>query len=261
MTDYVSRIWQLRYFWMALVRVDLRRCYRHSVLGLGWSLLLPLSMTIVLCTVFATLFNVEIRTFGPYLLAGLTVWNFITGVMGQGCQSFLQGEAYIRQHPAPLAIYPLRTTLGAGVHLISGLVVVLGLMWCLNGVANIGPVLVSLPPTLVLLFGLAWSLAVCTGILNVLFQDVQHLIQVLLQVVFYLTPIMYPAKVLRDRGLDWLIAWNPLSAFLELIRAPMVEAQFPTLGAYGIALATVACTGGLACLLLAKFERRMIFYL
>ena len=107
MTAYVSEIWRLRHFWLALVRVNLRRCYRHSILGLGWSLLLPLSMTVVLCTVFATLFDVEVRTFAPYLLAGLTVWNFLTSVMTQGCQSFLQGESYIRQHPAPLAIYPL----------------------------------------------------------------------------------------------------------------------------------------------------------
>jgi len=104
-------------------------------------------------------------------------------------------------------------------------------------------------------------LAVCMGILNVLFQDIQHLIQVLLQVVFYLTPIMYPAKLLRDRGLTWVVAWNPLSAFLELVRAPMVDAELPSLSAYGVAVATVLLAGAGACLLLAKFERRMIFYL
>jgi ABC-type polysaccharide/polyol phosphate export permease len=245
---------------LALVRVDLRRCYRHSILGLGWSLLLPLSMTVVLCTVFATLFDVEVRTFAPYLLAGLTVWNFVTSVMTQGCQSFLQGESYIRQHPAPLAIYPLRATLGASIHLLAGLAVVLGLVWCLSGFANV-PVLISLLPTLLLLFCFAWSLAVCMGVLNVLFQDIQHLIQVLLQVVFYLTPIMYPAKVLRERGLTWVVAWNPLSAFLELVRAPLVNAELPSLSAYTIATATVLIAGAGACLLLARFERRMIFYL
>ncbi len=260
MTGYVTDIWRLRYFWMALVRVDLRRSYRHSILGLGWSLLLPLSMTVVLCTVFARLFNVEIRTFAPYLLAGLTAWNFLTSVMTQGCQSFLQGEAYIRQHPAPLAIYPLRTTLGAGIHLLAGLAVVLGLSWCLNGFGNL-PALISLVPSLALFFILAWSLAVCMGVLNVLFQDIQHLIQVLLQVVFYVTPIMYPANVLRERGLNWVLVFNPISAYLELIRAPIIQAQWPALSVYAAALLTALVAAGMACLLLMRFERKMIFYL
>jgi len=259
-TAYAAEIWRLRYFWMALVRVDLRRSYRHSVLGLGWSLLLPLSMTVVLCTVFANLFNVEVRTFAPYLLAGLTVWNFITAAMTQGCQSLFQGEPYIRQHPAPLAIYSLRTTLGAGIHLLAGLVVVLGLVWLLNGFANLRT-LIMLPPTLILLFVLAWSLAVCMGIFNVMFQDVQHIVQVLLQVIFYLTPIMYPAHVLRERGLSWVADWNPIGAFLELIRAPIVEAQFPSLTACAIASATTLVSTAAAFLLMAKFERRIIFYL
>lgn len=260
MTDYVAEIWRLRHFWLALVRVDLKRCYRHSILGLGWSLLLPLSMTIVLCTVFAKLFNADVRTFAPYLLAGLTAWNFLTSVMTQGCQCFLQGESYIRQHPAPLAIYPLRTTLGASIHLLAGLVVVLGLSWCLNGFGNV-PVLISLVPSLALFFILAWSLAVCMGVLNVLFQDIQHLIQVLLQVVFYVTPIMYPANVLRERGLNWVLIFNPISAYLELIRAPMIHAELPPVSAYAAALLTAAIAASAACLLLARFERKMIFYL
>jgi lipopolysaccharide transport system permease protein len=259
-TAYVTEIWRLRHFWLALVRVDMRRCYRHSILGLGWSLLLPLSMTVVLCTVFANLFNVEVRTFAPYLLAGLTVWNFVTSAMTQGCQSFLQGESYIRQHPAPLAIYPLRTTLGAGIHLLAGLVVLIALSWCLNGFGNM-VALVSLVPTLALFFVLAWSLATCMGVLNVLFQDVQHLVQVLLQVVFYVTPIMYPANILRERGLNWVLVFNPLSAYLQLIRSPLIDAEFPPLSAYGAALATAAFAAAGACLLLNRFERRMIFYL
>jgi ABC-type polysaccharide/polyol phosphate export permease len=259
-TRYVSEIWRLRHFWLALVRVDLRRSYRHSILGLGWSLLLPLMMTVVLCTVFANLFNVQVRTFAPYLLAGLTVWNFISAVLSQGCQSFLQGESYIRQHPAPLAIYPLRTTLGAGIHLLAGLVVVLGLVWCVQGVHNL-PALVSLLPTLFVLFVLSWALAVCMGVVNILFQDAQHLTQVLLQVLFYLTPIMYPSQLLRNRGLGWVADWNPLSAFLELVRAPLVYAEFPPLSAYAAAAATALLAATGACLLLARFERKMIFYL
>ena len=59
MIGYFSKIWRLRYFWMALVRNDLRNRYRRSVIGIGWSLLQPIAMTIVLCVVFCQLFEHE----------------------------------------------------------------------------------------------------------------------------------------------------------------------------------------------------------
>ena len=121
------------------------------------------------------------RTFAPFLLSGLTFWGFITAVVMQGCQCFFQGESYIRQHPAPLAIYPLRTTLGAGFHFLLGFGIALVFVWWVNGFGNL-PALLSLVPTFVLLFVVGWSLAVCMGVANVMFQDSQHLIEIVMQI-------------------------------------------------------------------------------
>ncbi len=125
MTAYVADMWRLRHFWMGLVRSDLRNRYRRSLLGLGWSLLQPVAMTIVLCTVFAgVLFGASAREYAPFVLSGLTFWSFVSVTAITGCQCFFQGESYIRQHRAPLAIYPLRTTLGTAYHFVVGLAVV-----------------------------------------------------------------------------------------------------------------------------------------
>ena len=102
----------------------------------------------------------------------------------QGCQCFFQGEPYIRQHPAPIAIYPLRTALGETVHFLIALCVVLGLVWYLHGFGNL-PVLLTLVPTLLLLFVFVWSLALIAGFANVYFQDTQHLADVGFQILFY----------------------------------------------------------------------------
>ena len=64
-TSYLSDIWRLRYFWMALVRIDLRNRYRRSMIGIGWSLLHPIAMTIVLCIVFSQLFKLEHKDLCP----------------------------------------------------------------------------------------------------------------------------------------------------------------------------------------------------
>src|SRR6185437_1007560 len=113
---------------------------------LGWSLLHPIAMTTVICIVFHKLFDMDVADYGPFLLSGLTTWSYIASAISQGCETFYAGEPYIRQHPAPLAIYPLRTVLGAAFHFSLALVVVLILTWWFKGFGNL-PAIVTLIPT------------------------------------------------------------------------------------------------------------------
>lgn len=260
MVGYLAHVWRLRYFWSSLVRIDLRTRYRRSVLGIGWSLLNPILMTVVLCAVFCPLFGADYRHFAPFLLSGLAFWNFLVSTASQGCHCFYQGEAYIRQHAAPLAIYPLRTALGTAIHGAAALSMAMVLTWCIQGFGNL-PALLSLIPTLFLMLLLGWSLAVCCGITNVMFPDAQHLIDVLFQILFYLTPVMYPARMLAERRMEWMVRLNPLSSFLELLRAPILEGRLASWGAYATATAMVAILMALAALALSRMERRLIFYL
>ena len=85
--------------------------------------------------------------------------------------------------------------------------------------------------------------------------------EVLFQILFYLTPVMYPAKVLSERRMEWLVTYNPLAAFLELLRQPILEGRIPAWSTYATALALVATLLGVAALVLTRLERRLIFYL
>ena len=260
MTAYVTELWRLRHFWMALVRNDLRNRYRRSVLGLGWSLLQPIAMTVVLCTVFVGVFDVSLSDYAPYLLSGLTFWSFISATAVTGCQSFLQGESYIRQHRAPLAIYPLRTTLGSGYHFLVGMGLVLAAIGIFAGFHN-PLVLLSLIPSLALLFVFAWSLAVCTGTLNMLFHDTQHLLEIILQILFYLTPIIYKPEILIKRNLGWAVRFNPFAVLLDLIRQPLLEGSLPSVETVRASVLIVAGTVVAAAMLLRWCERRLIFFM
>jgi len=260
MVDYIRQMWNCRWFWYSLVRMDLRSRYRGSVLGMGWSLLNPIAMTVIFCTVFATLLNQDIRFYAPYVMAGLAVWNFLLHSTLEGCQCFLRAESYIRQYPAPMAIYPLRNTLSHGFHfcLAMGLVIVLTVAlrgW--PGVIPIFSVFLTLPFFLVS----GWAISVVFGLANIHFRDTRHLCEIGFQVLFYLTPIMYPISLLSERGLGWLVRLNPVVPYLELIRQPMLEARVADPMAWlFVALATtlLALTAGLA---LRSREPKVILYL
>ncbi len=258
MGNYLGAMWRCRYFWLSLVKNDLRTRYRRSMLGMGWSLLHPLAMTAILCIVFHTLFGQDISQYGPFLLAGLACWNYIVTVTVQGCQCLFMGEVYIRQYPAPMAIYPLRTALGGVIHFLIALALVLVLDGFINGFSP--PLaLLSLIPSVALLFLFGWSAAVLAGFANVYFTDTQHLSEVAFQIMFYATPIMYPASMLQQRNLGWMVRYNPAVWFLRLIREPILEGKVPSAMTFAGAGLVVLVSVTAATLALVRFQRRVIF--
>jgi ABC-type polysaccharide/polyol phosphate export permease len=250
--------------------MDLRARYRGSALGLGWSLLHPIAMTTIICTVFCVLFKQDLRTYAPFVFSGMTFWGFFAAVAVQGCQCFFDGESYIRQFPAPMAIYPLRTVLGSAIHFSIGLLLATALA-CWVGPRGASRemqllALFSLVPTFALLLLFGWSVAVLFGLLNVRFRDTRHLAEVGLQGLFYMTPIMYDPKYGtgdwkgRDK-LTLMLDCNPLTPFLRLLREPLLNGHAPSLTMYAFAGMTVLILVTMAVFALKSEERRLIFYL
>jgi ABC-type polysaccharide/polyol phosphate export permease len=224
----------------------------------------PIGMTVILSTVFTTVFQQDVHTYVPYLFTGLTLWNFFVVVVTQGCQCFFMAEPYIRQYPAPMAIYPLRATLSSGFHFLVGLLLVLAFSaWVHWGDGRLQlTTIVSLLPTLLLLLLAGWAVALLFGLATVRFRDTQHLTDVGLQALFYMTPVMYPDTLLHSRPrLAEAMQYNPLVPFLKLLREPIVHGHPASLATYAAAGVTVGVLLLLACLALRADERRLIFYL
>jgi lipopolysaccharide transport system permease protein len=260
MSHYLAAIWKCRYFWLSLVNMDLRKRYRRSALGVGWSLLHPIAMTAILCTVFPRVFGgVSVREYAPSVLVGLCFWHFITSTTLLGSQCLISGERYIRQYPVPMAIYPLRTVLGSAFHFVIVLGLVLVMRFFLIGFSGTLS-FVSLIPTLLMTFVLGWSLATLAGFVTAYFPDMQHLAEVGLQILFYATPIIYPPDRIGGR-LGWVIHYNPLAAFMELLRAPILHGEFPELSRLSLAAFCTAAIAGLATLTLVRLQKTIIFQL
>jgi ABC-type polysaccharide/polyol phosphate export permease len=210
--------------------------------------------------VFHEIFHRPIREYLPYLLCGLGCWSYLTGVATQGCQTYIQAEPYIRQHPLPLAVYPLRTTLGVMIHFLIALGLVIALSLGLRGPAH-APDLLSLVLALPFLLAFGWALSILTGFVNVAFRDTQHILDVVFQILFYLTPIIYPSDFLAGTRVGWLMAYNPFAPFLDLIREPLIEGR-PATPASWVAAAGITLSLGLISAVSLSFQqRRVVLYL
>lgn len=257
---YIHRLWDLRYFLFSIVGMDLRARYKRSILGVGWSLVRPLAMTTVLCLIFCRLFNLSIREYAPFLLCGITLWQFIYESAYLGCSCFLQGAAYIRQQPVPLALFPLRIVLGTGLHASISIGMTLCLIFLIRGLPALTTFAVVLPSLLLVLI-FCWSLAVFFGLLHTYFPDTQHLMEILFQILFYLTPILYPPEMIRSRKeFAWFIDFNPLSYLFDAVRQPLLTDTFPPLHTYLVLASFVVGFTLMALLCLRKMEKNLVFW-
>lgn len=258
--SYLMGIWRARYFWTHLSFSDLRSRWRRSFFGVLWTLIQPLGMTILLSVVFGTIFKTDVKSYAPYILSGMVVWEFMTASTMGGALSFVQADAYIKQCRHPLAIYTLRTVFTnvvvlslAFMSLVIWVLIVMpqNLGWSWLAALSIFPILVML----------AWPLATAMAYVATRFRDLPHALGLIMQAMWFISPIYFEAKVFRSGDLHWLVDLNPIYHILEIVRAPMLRGQWPTLENYAYCFGTVAILTLIAVLMGRKAEKKVIFYL
>jgi lipopolysaccharide transport system permease protein len=262
MIPHLKAIWQFRYFWGSLVKLDLLSRYRRSVLGIGWSLLYPLSMTTVICIAFGSLMGAEDwKNYAPYVLAGLAIWDFMKGSLIQCCDAFYRAEAYIRQCPVPLTVYVIRAVLGQFIHFV------IAFLLCVVGLSlirqSVDPLLMvpSLVPAIVLLVIFTGCLGMIAAFANAYFHDTKHLIEVVSGLLFFLTPIIFTPKQVVEKIGHLMIDLNPVAHFLFMIQQPLIYGHPVPMQYYTTAIAMCVVAFGLACATVAWLQKRLIFQL
>lgn len=260
MLSYFSRIWSARYFWVHLALADLRSRWRRSFFGVTWSIIQPLGLTLLLTLVFSRLFNTDIVTYAPYILSGIIVWEYISANTVGGSLSFVQADAYIKQCNHPLAIYTLRSVVS------SAIVLMLASLSLYSWVAVVSPqnigwswlATLTLYPILALI---AWPVSTILAYASARFRDIPHALGLVMQSLWFVSPVYFEAKMFQNGGLHALVDYNPIYHILQLIRAPLLQGQWPTASNYMFSIGTAVFFGIVAILVGYKSERKVIFYL
>src|SRR5262249_30453564 len=152
----------------------------------------------------------------PFVLSGLAPWSFLSGAFLDGCLCVRQAEKFMRVYPAPLAIYALRTVCSLSFHFLVILGICIVFSWALLGFGNL-KTLIFLAPALILFLVFGLSVVQIFGILDIYFPDNKHIMQMGLQMLFYMLPIIYPPESLNSELFRNVLHYNPLGAFILLI--------------------------------------------
>ncbi len=215
-----------------LVKTDFLLRYQGSFLGIAWSVLKPLMLFCVMYVVFVKFlrFSDGTDTFPLVLLLGISMWNFFTESTSMGLSSIISRGDLLRKVNFPKYIIVVSATINALICMLINLGVVV-VACILSGVQFTANVL-WLPLNLVQLYLLSLGVALLLSTLNVYFRDAQHIWEVVLQGLFYATPIIYPlsmveqklAEVAPGAGLlvEKLMLLNPAAQIIQDIRHNLI---------------------------------------
>jgi lipopolysaccharide transport system permease protein len=210
------RSWRI---WGTLGWHDIRQRYRRSVLGPFWFTLSTAIKVVALGVLYATLFKVDIRDYLPYLAVGLVIWQYMEGAMNEGCEAFTNAAALVKQIRLPLTIHVCRAVWRNFIILLHSLPVAILLLLVFGHWPGARFALVFPGLFLLLLHGV-W-IGVILGILCARFRDIPPIVASLVQIAFFLTPVMWMPEILRDRA--WVAQYNPFYHTMEIVRAPILN--------------------------------------
>jgi len=215
-----------KYLLFLMVKRDFVTRYRKSILGVLWSLLNPLLMMLVMVIVFSYLFRYQIENFPVYFLSGMIIYEFFSEATTVSMTSVIGSESIMKKVYVPRYIFPLSKVISSLVQLGFSFIALLLVVLITGAPFRLTMLLFPVPffYTFVFAFGVGMLMAAMT----VFFRDLTYLYSVLMRILMFMTPIMYPADILPE-NLRQFFALNPLYHFVNYFRNIVMYGTVPAM--------------------------------
>ena len=222
------RFWRLTWT-LAVTNFKLR--FYGSALGYLWQLMRPLLLFGVLYVVFTEFVRLgdDIEFYPVVLLAGIVLFTFVSEATSGGVTSVVQSEALIRKVEFPRMAIPCAVVLTALFNL--GLNIIAVVVFAVISGVDLHGSIIQLPVIIGALGAFVLGIVLFTSALYVRYRDVQPIWDVVLQMLFYGTPVLYPIEIVQERSetaAEWLVTLNPFAAIVQQTRHAVIDPSAPS---------------------------------
>jgi len=215
----LKEIYNYRELLKTSVKKEIRGKYKGSFLGILWSFVSPLLMTFVYALVFSYLMRgAEYEHYTTFLIIGILPWTWFTTSIAQGTYTILGNAGIIKKVYFPREILPISVvTSGLVNFLISCIIIALFLIFTGMGFSIY---LIYFPFIILTQYILTLGVILITSAINVYVRDLEYIINFLIQLLFYGTPILYSIELFKNapKVIYWLIKYNPMSVIISSYR-------------------------------------------
>lgn len=235
---------------------DTKARYKRSILGPLWLTLGAAIGVVGLGLVWSQLLHQDRREFIPSLTVGLLLWQFISGCVTESPAVFIRQSQIIRNLQLPLLIHPFQLIARQSISLGHNLIILIIVLLVYPQPTGWGALL-SIIGLAIVLLNLLW-IVILFGLIGARYRDVEQIVQSLMPIVFFLTPVIYKAG---HAGVSQAIIWlNPFTYFITLVREP-IFGQIPAAFVYQTAIAAALAGWTVTLLLFNRHAPRLAFWI
>ena len=216
MKELINNLYDYRQLLKSNVQKEIRGKYKGSFLGVLWSFINPLLLTLVYAIVFSVIMKSTEENFVTFLIVAILPWNYFTTVITQGTSSILMNAGIIKKIYFPREILPVSAnTSGLINFLISCPIILVFLL--LSGI-GISWHIVFFPIILIIQYILQQAIVLITSAIQIYIRDFEYIITFILNLLFYATPILYSSNAFDNSWFGSVIKLNPMAAIINSYR-------------------------------------------
>jgi ABC-type polysaccharide/polyol phosphate export permease len=254
-TDFLEgarRSW----LWATLAQQDIKLRYRGSVLGPLWQTLTTVVMIAGMGVIYSKLFHIELQDYLPMLTVGLIFWMFIAGMITEACGTFTAVQGIIQQVKLPFSLHVYRLVYRNLLTLGHNFVIIPLVLFIFPHPIAPWRLLELIPGLALILLNGIW-ISILLGMVSARYRDIPPIVASIIQVVFFITPVMWPVEALGENA--WWAQLNPLFAMLDVIRSPLLGmANAPYSWTLLSGMTVVGCAATFA--FFVRFRHRLAFW-
>ena len=226
-----KELFQYRELLKTNVQKEIRGKYKGSILGVFWSFLNPLLMVAVYAIVFPYLMRMKMDNYIVFLITGVIPWVFFTTVVTTGCNCVWINGGIIKKVYFPREILPISVVLAGLINFLISCVIII--LFVIFGGIGLSINLVWLPIIALIQSALSLGMLFILSAINVYVRDVEYLVQFIMNLVFYATPIIYNVSMFPQK-FRWVLYLNPMAHIIDAYRNIFYYKTMPDLASLGI---------------------------
>lgn len=222
--------WQFRHFIVSSVLNDFKLRFIRSRLGGLWGILQPLAQVAIFAFILSHLMANKLPgidnpyAYAIYLMAGTLAWNLFIDVIQRSLTLFIDHGNMLKKIAFPRICLPL---IVAGSALLSNMLLLLAMLFIMLMLGHLPSIYIMWLPVLIMIaLGLGLGFGLVLGVLNVFLRDIGQIVPIVLQFLYWFTPIVYMATIIPEHYRQWLV-FNPLYIIVEAYHAVLVFQRMP----------------------------------
>ena len=221
----LGELWEYRELIFFFTWRDIKVKYKQTFFGAAWAVFQPLLLMVVFTVFFARNFTIEVGNlpYPVFVFSGLLLWNVFANGLSNAGNSMVSNANIIKKIYFPRLIIPISSILSAMVDFIISMVVYFCLLIFYGLQHTIPSILLVLPLSLLITLCTVMGAGTFLAALNVKYRDFRYVIPFLIQILMFMTPIIYPVSTPDIEWVRTLLLLNPITGAIELIRSAVMD--------------------------------------